>query len=94
MDLVLDSIQVLNCIPKTGKDKSPYELFTGMKIDFLRDMRAGWCEPVIVERPRGVASDLDITRQWAVVVRRTMKGTGVIKVYLIIGCIELYLKRC
>jgi hypothetical protein len=49
MDLVLDSIQVLNRIPKEGKDKSPYELLTGKPIDYLRDIRVDWGEPVIVE---------------------------------------------
>jgi hypothetical protein len=83
VDLVLDSIQVLNRIPKEGKTKSPYELFTGKSIDYLRDMRVDWGEPVIVERPRGIASDLTVTGQWAVVVRRIMNGTGVLKVYLI-----------
>ena len=83
VDLVLDSIQVLNRIPKEGKTKSPYELFTGKSIDYLRDMRVDWGEPIIVERPRGIASDLTVTGQWAVVVRRIMNGTGVLKVYLI-----------
>jgi hypothetical protein len=83
VDLVLDSIQVLNRIPKEGKTKSPYELFTGKSIDYLRDMQVDWGEPIIVERPRGIASDLTVTGQWAVVVRRIMNGTGVLKVYLI-----------
>jgi hypothetical protein len=83
VDLVLDSIQVLNRIPKEGKTKSPYELFTGKSIVYLQDMRVDWGEPVIVERPRGTASDLTVTGQWAVVVRRIMNGTGVLKVYLV-----------
>jgi hypothetical protein len=46
-------------------------------------MRVDWGEPVIVERPRGISSDLTVTGQWAVIVRRIMNGTGVLKVYLI-----------
>ena len=83
MDLCLDSIQVLNRIPKENCEESPYELFTGRKIDVLRDFRADWGEPVIVKKPKGIASDLHATGQWGVVVRRVMNGTGVIKVYLI-----------
>jgi hypothetical protein len=83
IDLVLDNIQVLNQIPKEGKNKSPYELFTGKPIDYLRDMRVDWGEPVIVEQPCGISSDLTVTGQWAVIVRRIMNGTGVLKVYLI-----------
>jgi hypothetical protein len=38
---------------------------------------------VIVEWPRGIASDLTVTGQCAVVVRRIMNGAGALKVYLI-----------
>ena len=83
MDLCLDSIQIMNRIPKMGKEESPYELFTRKEMDYLRDLRADWGEPVIVKKPKGIASDLKVTGQWAVVVRRIMNGTGVLKVYLI-----------
>ena len=38
---------------------------------------------MIVKKPKGVSSDLRVTGEWAVVVRRLMNKTGVIKVYLI-----------
>ena len=83
MDLCLDSIQVMNRIPKMNQEKSPYELFTGKKVDYLRDFRVEWGEPIITKKPKGIASDLNVTGEWAVVVRRIMNGTGVLKVYLI-----------
>ena len=83
MDLCLDSIQVMNRIPKINQEKSPYELFTGKKVDYLRDFRAEWGETIIAKKPKGIASDLNVTGEWAVVVRRIMNGTGVLKVYLI-----------
>ena len=83
MDLCLDSIQVLNRIPKENITKSPYELFTRRKIDILRDFRADWGEPIIVKKPKGIVSNLHVTGQWGVVVKRVMNGTGVVKVYLI-----------
>ena len=52
-------------------------------MDFVRDFRVDWGEPIIVKRPPSIASDLTTTGQWAVVVRRIMNGTGVLKVYLI-----------
>ena len=73
----------MNRIPKENCKASPYELFTGQQIDVLRDIRADWGKPVIVKKPKGIASDLHATGQWGVVVRRVMNGTGVIKVYLI-----------
>jgi hypothetical protein len=44
-------VHVINRIPKDGKMKSPYEEFTGKSIDFMRDFRVDWGEPIIVERP-------------------------------------------
>ena len=38
MDLCIDSIQIMNRIPKMGQGKSPYELFTGKEMDYLRDL--------------------------------------------------------
>ena len=83
MDLCLDSIQVMNRIPKINQVKSPYELFTGKQVDYMRDFRTEWGEPIITKKPRGIASDLTVTGEWAVVVRRIMNGSGVLKVYLI-----------
>jgi hypothetical protein len=83
MDLCLDSIQVMNRIPKIHQTKSPYELFTGKKVDYMRDFRTEWGEPIIAKKPKGIASDLTVTGEWAVVVRRIMNGSGILKVYLI-----------
>jgi hypothetical protein len=83
MDLCMDSISVLNRIPKQNQSKTPYKAFTGKNIDFVRDLRVEWGEPVVVKKPKGISSDLSVTGQWAVVVRRVMDGTGVIKVYLV-----------
>jgi len=83
MDLCLDSISVLNRIPKQGKEKTPYELFTGNQTNYMRDLRVEWGEPIVVKKPKEVASDLKVTGPWGVVVRRMMNGTGVLKVYLV-----------
>jgi hypothetical protein len=52
-------------------------------VDWLRDLHVKWGEPVVVNNPKGLTSDLRTTGQWAVVVRRMMNGTRVVKVYLI-----------
>jgi hypothetical protein len=83
MELCMESISVLNRIPKHGQNKTPYELMVGKKIDLLRDIRVEWGEPIMVKKPKGLSSDLRVTGQWAVVVRRIMNITGVLKVYLI-----------
>ena len=83
MDLCLDCVQVINRLPKTGQDKSPYEIFTGKEVDYLRDFRAEWGEILLVKKPKQLASDLNVTGEWAAVVRRIMNGTGVLKVYLV-----------
>jgi hypothetical protein len=83
MDLCLDSISVLNRIPKHGQTKSPYERIMDKRVDWLRDLHVKWGELVVVNNPKGLTSDLRTTGQWAVVVRRMMNGTRVVKVYLI-----------
>ena len=83
VDLCLDSIAVLNRTRREGQDVSPYESFTGSTVDYERDLRCRWGEPVIVKKPKGITSDLTVTGEWAVVVRRLMNGTGVLKVYLV-----------
>jgi hypothetical protein len=84
MDLCLDCVQVINRLPKTGQDKSPYEeIFTGKEVDYLRDFRADWGEMLFVKKPKQLASDLNVTGEWAAVERRIMNGTGVLKVYLV-----------
>jgi hypothetical protein len=54
-----------------------------LTVDFVRDLSLDWGEPIIVKKPKGIASDLQVTGQWAVVVHRLLNGTGVLKVYLI-----------
>ena len=83
MDLCLDTIGVLNRIPKEGKPLTPLEAFTGKKPDWVRDLRAEWGETVVVKKPKGIASDLKVSGEWCVIVRRIMNGSGVLKVYLI-----------
>jgi hypothetical protein len=83
-DLCLDVCFTRNRLPRAGEKKSPYELFTGKEIDWLRDFRADWGEIIVVKRPRGIASDLTVTGEMAVVVRRCMSpGSGVLKFYLV-----------
>lgn len=38
MDFCLDTISVLNRIPKQGLEKNPYEIFTDQYIDYMRDL--------------------------------------------------------
>jgi hypothetical protein len=65
----MDSISVLNRIPKQDHNKTPYDIFTRTETDFMRDFRVEWGEPVVVKKPKGIASDLKVTGQWGVVVR-------------------------
>ena len=83
IDLCKDTVSVLNRIIKPGFTTSPFELFTGRKMDLCRDVRGRWGEIIIVKKPKSLSSDLHETGQWAVIVRRIMNGTGVIKVYLV-----------
>ena len=68
---------------KDGYPRTPFELFTGESIDYLRDFRCRWGELVIVRKPKGISSDLHVTGEWAMVVRRFMNKSGVLKVFLI-----------
>ena len=79
--LIRDTVQVLNRIPKPGQAACPHELFTGKKIDFVRDFRAEWGEFILVKRPKAIASDLRVAADWAVVLHRVMDGTGNLVVY-------------
>ena len=79
----LPTISVLNRTVKDGYQLTPYELFTGESIDYERDFRCRWGDLVIVKKPKGISSDLGVTGEWAMVVRRSMNKTGVLKVYLI-----------
>jgi hypothetical protein len=64
-------------------DKTPYEMFSNNQPDYMRDFRVEWGEPVVDKKPKGISSELKVTGQWAIVVRRIMNGSGVLKVYLI-----------
>jgi len=48
----------------------------------MRGFCVEWGGPVVIKKPKGIASDLNVTGQWGVVVRRVMNGTGVLRVYL------------
>lgn len=80
-DLASDTISVINCQVRPNYDKSPFELFTGKQPDLLRNFRARWGEPILAKKRRGLSSDLNSTALWAIVVRRIMNGTGVLKVF-------------
>ena len=41
-----------------------------------------WGDLVIVKKPKGISSDLGVTGEWAMVVRRSMNRTGILKVSL------------
>ena len=79
----INHISVLNRTTKDGYTHTPYELFTGEQIDYDRDFRCRWGELVIVKEPKGISSDLKVTGEWAMVVRRFMNKTGVLKVFLV-----------
>ncbi len=70
---------MLNRIPKQGQDKNPYEIFTGKQVNYVRDFHVEWGEPVVVKKPKGVSSDLNVTGQWGVVARHIINGTGILK---------------
>lgn len=54
MDLCLDSLSVLNRIPKHDQHKAPYEIIVEKPMDLLRDLRVEWGEPIVVKKPKGV----------------------------------------
>ena len=83
VDLVFDTLGVLNRAPKDGMTESPASMFTGRAIDYMRDFRVEWGELIIVKKPKGISSDLKVTGEWSAVVKRMMNGTGVMKVYLV-----------
>jgi len=74
MDQSLDCISVLNRIPKLNNDKPPYEVLTGLQPDHLRGFHVKWGEPVVVEKAKGISSDLSVTGQWSVVVSSIING--------------------
>ena len=55
IDLCLDTISVVNRTVKDGYQLTPYELFTGEKIDYVRDFRCRWGDLVIVKKPKRVS---------------------------------------
>jgi hypothetical protein len=56
LDLCLDSISVLNRIPKCGQDKTLHEAFAAKQIDYMRDFQVEWGELIAVEKPKGILS--------------------------------------
>ena len=84
LDVCLDTISVLDRTKREGQMTTPYEIFSGDDIEYERDFRCHWGELIIiVKKHKGISSDLRVTGAWAMVVRRLMNHTGVIKVYLI-----------
>ena len=77
----------LKCIVRTTKrneSKCPYEKFTGLAPDFMRDFRVELGAIILVERPkRGVARDLSEKAEWAIVTGRAMDGTGILEVLVL-----------
>ena len=82
LDLCLDTVSVLNRTTKDGYQLTSYELFTGERIDYVRDCRCRWGELIIVKKPKGISSELRVTGEGAMVVRRFMNKSGVQKVFL------------
>ena len=84
--LLLDSLKALNRRVRKNEVRSPYELFTGKKIDYARDFRAPFGAVVAVHRPRrGIGRDtstISPKAELGIVVSRPMDGTSVIGVYL------------
>jgi hypothetical protein len=66
--LLRDSINCVNRIVRPGFSKSPSELFTGIKLDPVRDMRIEWGEIVIVKKAKRASADLDSAARWGVCV--------------------------
>ena len=83
IDLLFDVVGVKNMTPREGQLHSPYEILHGHSPDKLRNIRVRWGQPVIVKRPKGIASDLHESGSWAIIVRRTFDGSGIVKVYLV-----------
>jgi hypothetical protein len=59
MDLCLDSISVLNRIPKQGHNSTPYEVFMQKDINMVNDFRIEWGKLIKVKKPEGVSLDLN-----------------------------------
>jgi hypothetical protein len=49
-DLCLDSIAVLNRIPKAHADKNPFELFSEKHVDVMHNFHADWGELIVVKK--------------------------------------------
>ena len=81
--LLQDVVSVINRRVRPNETISPYEQFTGESPNDIRNWGAKWGEPVIVEKPKGISSDLGVTGQWAVIVRRMFDGSGVNMVYIL-----------
>ena len=82
-DLVLDTISTLNRSVRPSTTESPYQMFTKKEADYNRDFRIRWGEIVLAKKPRGISADLEDVSRWAIVVRRYMNRTGVLKVFIL-----------
>ena len=84
--LLMDALKTLNRRIRRGEVRSPYELFTGKKIDYTRDFRAPFGAVVAAHRPlRGVGRDtaaILAKAELGIVAVRPMDGTSVIGIYL------------
>jgi hypothetical protein len=79
----MDSASIINQWIREDESVSPYEQFVGQKLDYIRDLRANWGELLIVKKPKSLSADVKPKGQWAMVVRRYLDQTGIIKVYLV-----------
>jgi hypothetical protein len=59
VDLCLDFVQVMNRLPKSGQEKSPCEIITRKKIDYLRDFSAEWGEILLVKKAKATCIKFD-----------------------------------
>ena len=82
-DLVLDTISTLNRQVRPDFTESPLSLFSGQQVDYMKDFRVPWGDIVLAKKPKGISSDLEDVSRWAIVVRRFMDGTGVLKVFIL-----------
>jgi hypothetical protein len=80
------AVGLIQRTPKQGNDKCPLELFGGasVKIDYERDFRCEFGEPIYVERPKaGVYTGSEPRMELGIFVENPMNGTGVLHVYLL-----------
>jgi hypothetical protein len=87
--VVEDAIKVIQRTPKLGEQLSPLDKFNVSNpyyrpVNWERDFRVKFGEPVIVYRPkRGATRTLKAKGAWAVVLWRSMNGSGIIGVQIV-----------